>query len=321
VTPVSDCSIPNDEVISSDPAGGTEAKVGTPVGLTVSSGEPVATVPTVAGLTQAAATSDLRDAGFQVNPVGQADDSVAKGAVVTTDPMAGTLASTCTPVTLVVSTGPSLFPVPEVIGLPRGDAETALSNNGFPTGVVTPEPSCEVALDVVISSDPAGGTQAPRGSSVNLVVSSGAPQATVPSVAGQTEDAAVSAVQAAGFQATVTHEESEDPEGQVVETRPAAGTSASRCVPVTVVVSTGPALVEVPDLVGKCQATAEDALRGLGLVPNSVPSPDPSEEPIGTVLSTTPAKTSMVAPGSKVTLVLANGSDSSDPGVCGDSGP
>jgi len=281
----------------------------------------VSIVPAVAGRTEADATAALRDAGFQVSPVPQPDDSVDQGDVISSDPTAGASASTCTPVTLTISTGPSLIPVPQVVGSSRDAAQAQLAKDGFTTGVVQPQPSCEVAPDVVISSDPAGGTQAQRGSSVDLVVSSGEPDATVPPVDGQTESAAVSAVQAAGFVATVTREESDVPEGQVVETRPAAGTSASTCAPVTVVVSSGPALVEVPDVVGQCQASAEKALRDLGLVPSSVDATDPSEELIGTVLSTDPAKASMVKPGSTVTLVLANGSDSSEPGVCGDSGP
>jgi beta-lactam-binding protein with PASTA domain len=319
VTPVADCSIPADEVISSAPPAGTEVDRGGEVGLTVSTGEPQAVVPEVSGLTESEATAALQGAGFRAYVIRQSDESIPNGIVIASDPAAGTSASTCEQVTLTVSTGPELLPVPRVVGSVKSDAETMLVGSGFQVGAVTSETSCQVPADVVLSSDPEGGSQETRGTPVNLVVSSGEPMATVPSVAGQTQSAAESTLAAAGFRVTVVDRDDDAvPEGQVIETDPAGTTSASTCVPVTVVVSSGPPLVTVPVVVGDCEEVAAQKLRDLGLVPLSENSPDPSEEPIGEVLSSTPKAGSQVEPGSTVTLVLANGSDGSVVGYCSD---
>ncbi|MGH3613512.1 MAG: Stk1 family PASTA domain-containing Ser/Thr kinase [Pseudonocardia sp.] len=107
VTETYDDTVASGLVSGTDPAPEARLLRGTQVRLTVSAGRPV--VPDLApGTTVAAAELAVRDAGL--NPVSAADsavfsDTVPVGAVVRTDPRAGTVLSIGAPVTLVLSQG------------------------------------------------------------------------------------------------------------------------------------------------------------------------------------------------------------------------
>jgi beta-lactam-binding protein with PASTA domain len=298
VTREADCSIPENEVLRSTPAGGTAVKSGTSVGLNVSSGAPMAIVPEVAGRTQADATSALQSAGFQAEVTMRSDESIPAGVVITSEPTAGSSASTCGPVHLMVSSGPPPVPVPPVVGRVEDDAETLLAKSGLRMGAVTAQTSCEISADVVISSNPEPGTNVSRGTHVALVVSSGEPQATVPDVVNHSETEARSLLEQAGFQVgTVTKQvDPSMPNGAVISSTPGGNTTASTCHPVDLVVSE---YVEVPDVVGKSESDATDMLMKAGLKV-TVSNEDACE----IVDASDPVAGTRVAPGTSVTIYL-----------------
>jgi hypothetical protein len=169
-------SIPAGNVISQNPAAGTAAAPGSAVALVVSSGPPSASVPNVVGLSQAAATSLLQSAGLTVGVVTlQASTSIPAGNVISQNPAAGTAAAPGSAVALVVSSGQSSSSVPNVVGLSQTAATALLQSAGLTVGVVTLQASTSIPAGNVISQDPAAGTQAPQGSAVNLVISTGSP--------------------------------------------------------------------------------------------------------------------------------------------------
>jgi beta-lactam-binding protein with PASTA domain len=313
VTPTVSCEVADGVVITSDPVGGTQVKRDSAVALTVSSGERLASMPDVRGRPEVEALATLQDSGFGTTVARQSDEQVPAGSVIATDPSAGSSASTCVAVTVTVSTGPAPVTVPEVVGFPEADARTAIQGHGLTVGTVTPEASCAVPNGVVISSNPEARTQQVRGTPVGLKVSSGAPQATVPSVAGEPEATAVAAVQNAGFQVRVVDEANETvSEGLVVRSDPAGQASASTCVPVTLVVSSGPPLVTVPEVVGDCLEDAQEELEAVGLQSSVTKAPEPRDERVGEVISSSEEANSQVTRGTTVALVIAYGSDSSD---------
>jgi serine/threonine-protein kinase len=55
------------------------------------------------------------------------------------------------------------------------------------------------------------------------------------------------------------------PEGAVIRTEPGSGTDVPRDSEVVVVVSTGPPLIEIPDVLGDVASDVADLLEGLGL--------------------------------------------------------
>ena len=169
--------------------------------------------------------------------------SIGAGRVISQNPSAGTSVNSGRSVNLVVSQGPKpqSIAVPNVVGSPLSSAETTLVNAGFVVGSVTQEYSSTVANGAVISQNPAAGSLALPGRSVNLVVSRGPKQITVPNVVGKFLSAAETALTGAGLSlGTVTEEYSATaPAGSVISQNPSAGTNAASGTSVDLVVSKG----------------------------------------------------------------------------------
>lgn len=172
--------------------------------------------------------------------------------------------------TIVVSTGNAPAPVPTGLeGMPRADAEAAITAAGFTVGGVEEVPHEEVAAGSVISvgyaNEPVDG-QLPEGDPINLVVSTGPYPRTVPGgVEGRSYDVVAAAVTAEGLVPARAQEASQTvPEGQVIRTQPAAGTVVGRGETVTIVVSTGVPFVTVPDVRGMDEDDAIAELRDAG---------------------------------------------------------
>ena len=104
--------------------------------------------------------------GERTNPV------IPRGAVVWQDPPPETVVSPNSTVELVVSGGPAPVTVPDVVGLSLPFAEGILEAAGMKVGRVDRVTSGQVA-DVVLSVRPPPGNGRPRGSTVDLLVSSG----------------------------------------------------------------------------------------------------------------------------------------------------
>src|SRR4029077_6939923 len=102
--------------------------------------------------------------------------------------------------------------VPNVEGQSLADAQRILSAAGFKVGDsndITLEQSDAIAKNSVIRTDPPAGSQVGQATTIKLVVSSGPDQIAMPSMIGQTQDAAVANLQAApfNFKVTVTTEQ------------------------------------------------------------------------------------------------------------------
>ena len=99
--------MPNGTVISTNPSSGTKVSQGSSVTLKVSSGLPNVQVPSVSGLSQAAAGSTIGNAGLTVSGFTQQPSTqYAAGVVIGTNPGVGTQVSPGSSVQLIVSTGP-----------------------------------------------------------------------------------------------------------------------------------------------------------------------------------------------------------------------
>jgi eukaryotic-like serine/threonine-protein kinase len=225
-----------------------------------------AAVPPVANKSVAQAQELLSQAGFRSTVSDVFDDDVPSGLVVGTEPPSGSEIRKFQPVSLFVSKGPQLFPLPQLTGGTIEEAKTGLNAAEMALGPVTEQFDEAAAAGVVLSQDPAAGTPARHGTPVGLVVSKGPEPIPVPNVVGQDEDDAKDAIKAAGLKADVAREEVFDrkiPEGAVVSQSPASGT-LTRGGTVTLTISKGPRMVEVPSYIGKQAADAEKALKALG---------------------------------------------------------
>jgi serine/threonine-protein kinase len=224
------------------------------------------TVPPVANKTVAEAQALLRSAGFQSTVKDVFDDDVSPGIVVGSDPTAGKVIRKFEPVSLAVSKGPELFPLADLTGKSLEEAKTALNRAQMALGPITKTFDEKAPAGTVLAQAPRSGNPVRHGTPVGLTVSKGPQPIPVPDVRGQAQDAAVSAIEAAGLKAVVAPAPVNDrnvPKGAVVAQDPASG-NLTKGGSVTLTISDGPKLVDVPSFVGKQALEAQDALEKLG---------------------------------------------------------
>ena len=199
---------------------------------------------------------------------------------------------------------PEQLTVPRVVGLRSATASQIVKDRGFRVEVVNVA-NPDVERDRVAAQDPRPDTEAPEGSVVELTVSTGPGEATVPSLAGLPREQAEAQLREAGFEPRVERSFSDTvPNGRVVGTTPPGGTTIERGSTVVLDVSRGREQVEVPDVVGESQDNARSTLEGAGLRVGKVTEEESEEEP-GTVIEQSPAGGKKVARDEAVDLVVA----------------
>jgi eukaryotic-like serine/threonine-protein kinase len=229
------------------------------------SGELV-TVPLVTTLPRAEAEAKIREAGLEPIVTEEASER-APDTVFNQDPAANQRVEEGSTVRLFVSRGTPGVEVPDVVGESEDTARQILDQAGFQV-TVTEESNRDKPDGTVLTQSPNGGAEAPQGSTVALVISSGTPQGQVPDVTNLPEADARSRLIDEGFEVKVAREESaEVQKGRVIRTEPEAGTEADLGTTVTMVVSSGPPEPEestVPDVRGRTEAEATRILNEAG---------------------------------------------------------
>jgi serine/threonine-protein kinase len=223
-------------------------------------------VPPLLAKTETQARERLDAAGLEVKGVKHAySDTVKRGTVISTDPAAGARIRSNDSVTLTISDGPETVTVPDLHGTPMGRAQAELKQAGLEPGMVGQAFSADVAKGSVISTEPAAGTKRHAGSAIALTVSKGRP-VDVPDVTGEDLGQAQSDLEDAGLKVTVASEQvnSEFDQGQVARQSPAGGGQAAEGDTVTLTLSKGPEMVEVPDVTGDSVDDAKKALQDAG---------------------------------------------------------
>jgi serine/threonine-protein kinase len=204
-------------------------------------------------------------------------------------------------VTITVAIGLGRAPVPDVKGLDLATARKRLKRAGFKVHV-THEHSDRVRKGIVIGTVPPAGTNLERKETVTIQVSRGPRLAQVPSVVGMSQAEAAGQIRDAGLVPRFERQESTEPEGQVIDQTPAAGTSVRKGSDVTVTVSSGVAKVTVPNVVGESEDEAKADLSAAGLNARVVrtTTSDPNED--GQVLSQSPQAGARLPRGEAVTI-------------------
>ncbi|GAA4923108.1 Stk1 family PASTA domain-containing Ser/Thr kinase [Streptomyces coeruleoprunus] len=152
-------------VISSDPGAGTPRDPDSAVALVVSKGSPVE-VPGVVGSSVEDARRTLKDAGLTVQiATEQVHSAQPAGSVAAQSLAEGARAARGDSVTLTVSKGPRMVPVPEVTGKSVDDATRELKAAGFEVKV---EKSFPFLSDTVSGQSVRGGDTAPEGSTITI---------------------------------------------------------------------------------------------------------------------------------------------------------
>jgi serine/threonine-protein kinase len=156
--------------------------------------------------------------------------------------------------------------VPNVKSLTVEEATLALTEAGLLVGTQTPQADDNAPKGTIIGQDPAAGELIELGQAVNLIVSAGKDQTGVPDLVGLTssEDARLALTEARLVLGKVTPEDSDKPEGTVIEQDPPANTSVDIGTLVSITVSSGK--VPVPNVVGATQTDAKNTLLNAGFL-------------------------------------------------------
>ena len=157
--------VPLGTVISTDPQAGTGRSPDTAVAIVVSKGSPV-DVPEVTGQSVEDATRTLEGLGLKVDVAAEQINSPAEaGKVGRQSVPAGTRLGEGERVTLTVSKGPRMLPVPDVLGKHSDEATRILKAAGFEVQVDRPIFSFSKVIE---KQSVDGGGQAPEGSTITI---------------------------------------------------------------------------------------------------------------------------------------------------------
>jgi eukaryotic-like serine/threonine-protein kinase len=196
--------------------------------------------------------------------------------------------------------------VPGVTSMSQADATAALTARDFKVATQT-EFNTTTPAGNVIRQTPKEGVKAPKGSTITLYISNGPVTVTVLSVKGALFTYAKQQLIAAGFKVERIDASSDTTAiGRVIDQDPGRDAVVPKGTTVTLTVSTGPALVTVPDVTKKTQADATNTLQTAGFQV-SVKATMSETVPNGNVISQTPGANTKLAKGSTVTLTVSSG--------------
>jgi beta-lactam-binding protein with PASTA domain/predicted Ser/Thr protein kinase len=226
-------------------------------------------VPGVVGLPYGQAEAALKGIGFTVQRADVDEPAQPPDVVLGQEPESGRKIKKLGLISLKVSS-PNIT-MPNVVGQTRDNATQILAQSNLAPNFV--EADSDQPPGTVLSSDPGAGTPVAKlaggGRPTVTVTVAREPAIPVPDVSQQDPFAAAASLGGAGFQVTVVPTPSDTvPNGKVIGTDPAAGTPLKRGSGVKLLVSTGPAMVNVPNMVGRTRAEAEALLHdvlGFGL--------------------------------------------------------
>lgn len=196
-------------------------------------------VPRVIDMGVTEAREKLDQAGLRFKLEDQATDpTVPRNAVVRQDPPPGVVVEPNTVVSLVLSDGPPDVAVPDVAGFPRSLAEKVMTAAGFQVGRVDTLPSAS-DRGLVVQTRPGPGVGRPAGTAIDLVVSSGRAEVTVPSIVGLNLAEAKKNLGDLGLLigSVSSRAAPGQPAGTVLEQRPTPGTRSGRGTRVDLIVA------------------------------------------------------------------------------------
>ncbi len=258
-------------------------------------------VPAVIEKSEAEARSVLERRGFDVATATVAN-CAPESTVVEQDPAAGSEAEEGARMTLTVSLGLSVE-VPPLRNETLANAREQLQAENL---LVAEEEmaSRDVESGRVIETRPAAGEEVECGSTVTLIVSTGANLITLPDVLGETEEEAESELERLGFIVNTDFRDADQEEGIVIGQDPGPGSDLLRGDGVTIIVSTGAGSVTVPSVEGQSEDAARRLLQSRGLSVEVVPRETADADEDGRVLDQAPGAGGRLRQGDFVTIYV-----------------
>lgn len=312
--------IPDDEieegkVAKTDPEAKTEVKEGKTIVLYISTGNKKINIDDYSGDNYKDAIEAMKKLGFPESNIKIEKEhslEVSADKIISQTPEGGTeVDPKSDQVTLTVSMGPENVTLDNYVGYGYDNAVAALVALGVSEGNIkyAEETSDSVAVGVVISQNPGAGTSFdPVNDTVTLTVSKGSDKISIGNYTGYSYDEAVNALVSAGIsESNISKKEQESDtvaEGVVISQSP-ANASVSPSDKITLTVSKGSEMVEVPMVVEITRQTAKSELEKKGFV--VVEQIETSNTTKDTVIRTNPTAGTSAKKGSTVTITYSSG--------------
>lgn len=215
--------------------------------------------------------------------------------------------------------------VPDLVGLTAEEARASLSSAGLALGVRSEMPHPDAVADAVIAQSPLPGQYARPGAPVEVTLSAGPETGRVPDLRGLSDRQGSIVLERLGFGVVRDTVDSRVERGRVVGTRPEAGSELELPAEITVLVSAGPAVVDVPELVGRHIDDVEPLLQRSGFRLGRVSYDSEARAAPGRVVAQSPSPGFALREGGEVSVEVAGpppggGGGASDalPGARGD---
>jgi beta-lactam-binding protein with PASTA domain len=197
--------------------------------------------------------------------------------------------------------------LPNVVGKTFEDASALLQKAGFPAQQGETRFHRTIPANVVLQEDPPAGSRQKRGTTVVLALSGGQRSAEVPVTTNMSQQQARISIENTGLtMGTVTEQLADQPRGLVIASSPPAGTKVELPGSVDIVLSKGPATVQVPDLYGRSVGEARSMIEQIGLRIAGVSRDTSSLQPENTVIRQYPAAGQNIGAGGPVSLTVSH---------------
>ncbi|WP_460067698.1 Stk1 family PASTA domain-containing Ser/Thr kinase [Streptomyces sp. YKOK-I1] len=203
--------------------------------------------------------------------------------------------------------------VPSLISQTEANARQQLTNVDLKVGTVTKKPCENQPAGQVCDQDPDPKTEVKKNTTVNLVVSTGAPKVAVPNVINKDVDTATSQLEDKGFEVKTKQTESTQDAGTVLSQDPDPGTELEKGSTVTLEVAKAAEKSTVPDVSGQTCEAAKAQMQANNLTGNCVEVDTQDQNQVGKVISTSPSIGSQVDKGSTVTIQVGKSSQTQVP--------
>src|SRR5438045_5905661 len=197
--------------------------------------------------------------------------------------------------------------LPNVVGNTYEDAAAILQKAGFSAQQGESRYTKQIAANIVLQEDPPAGSRQKRGINVVLVLSAGQKTAEVPVTTNMSQQQARIAIENTGLtMGNVTEQLADQPRGLVIATSPPGGTKVELPGSVDIVLSKGPATVQMPDPFGRSAGEARSMVEHLGLRIAGTSRDTSSLQPDNTVIAQMPAAGQTISGGRAVRLTTAH---------------
>src|SRR3954462_6145137 len=197
--------------------------------------------------------------------------------------------------------------LPNVVGKTYEDASPILQKAGFPAQQGESRFHRTIPANIVLQEDPPAGSRQKRGTNVVLALSAGQRTAEVPVTTNMSQQQARIAIENTGLTlGNVSEQLAEQPRGLVIATSPPAGTQVQLPGSVDIVLSKGPATVQMPDLFGRSAGEARSMVEQLGPRVAGMSRATSPLHPENPVIRQPPAAGQIISAGGAVSLTVSH---------------